>query len=47
MITPLSLRTSESLTVVITDAAGHEINYVVTALYLTMKEGKDVGPVAV
>lgn len=44
LITPLSVRSSESFRVVITDAEDHEINYVNTALTLTMKQGKDVGP---
>jgi len=32
---------------VITDKDGHEINYVRLALTLTMKQGKDVGPLQV
>ena len=41
------MKTSDSFKVIITDALGHEINYVIRALSLTMKQGKDVGPVSV
>ena len=37
MYTPLSMKTSDSFKVIITDSENHEINYVLTALSLTMK----------
>ena len=43
LFTPLSMKTSDSFKVIITDSQGHEINYVLTALSLTMKQGKDIG----
>ena len=39
------MKTTESFHVVITDKDGHEINYIRRALALTMKNGKDVGPI--
>ena len=45
MYTPLSMKTTESFQVVITDKDGHEINYIRRALALTMKNGKDVGAI--
>ena len=45
MYTPLSMKTTSSFHVVITDKDGHEINYIRRALALTMKEGKDIGEV--
>ena len=45
MFTPLSMKSSDTFEVVIKDTQGHEINYVRKALTLTMKQGKDVGPV--
>ena len=37
------MKTSDSFHVIITDSLGNEINYVETALSLTMKQGKDIG----
>ena len=37
------MKTSDTFTVIITDAEGYKINYVIIALTLTMKQGKDVG----
>ena len=45
MYTPLSMKTTESFHVVITDKDGNEINYIRRALALTMKNGKDVGTI--
>ncbi len=47
LYTPLSMKTSDTFKVNITDAEGRQINYVVSALSLTMKQGKDVGPLTV
>lgn len=47
LYTPLSMKTSDTFQMVITDKDGHEINYVRLALTLTMKQGKDVGPLQV
>ena len=43
--TPLSLKTSDSFEVVFTNNAKEEINYVQRAMSVTMKHGKDVGPI--
>ena len=42
LLTPISLRTSDSFVVTITDLMEHEINYSRTALSVTMKEGKEI-----
>ena len=44
MYTPLSMKTTSSFHVIITDKDGHEINFIRQALALTMKNGKDIGP---
>ena len=41
------MKTSDSFEVVITDKDAHEINYVERAMTITMKQGKDVGPVTI
>jgi hypothetical protein len=41
--TPVSVRTSHTFLVTITDGEGHIINYIDHALTVTMKRGTDVG----
>ena len=43
MYTPLSMKTSDSFEVSITDENLNEINFVRQALSVTMRRGKDVG----
>ena len=45
LITPISKETSDTFKVIITDAEGHEINYVDNSLSLTMAVGKDIFPI--
>ena len=45
LLTPISVKTSETFKVLITDKNLYEINYVEEALPITMKRGQDVGPI--
>lgn len=45
LLTPISVKSSDTFKVRITDSALHEINYVEEALPITMKAGQDVGPI--
>ena len=43
--TPVSVKTTETFVVIITDADEHEINYVNKTLTVTMQRGKDIGTI--
>ena len=45
--TPISTETSSTFKVIIYDKDGFEINYVVKALTITMRDGRDIGPIDV
>ena len=45
MLTPISVKSSETFRVRITDSNLYEINYVEEALPVTMRRGQDVGPI--
>ena len=44
LLTPISVESSDTFKVRITDAELYEINYVEEALTITMKQGQDIGP---
>ena len=45
--TPISTETSSTFTVVIEDKNGYEINFVRKSLSITMRNGRDIGPIDV
>ena len=45
LLTPISVKTSETFKIHITDKNLYMINYVEEALPITMKRGQDIGPI--
>jgi len=47
LLTPISTQTSSTFKLELTDSEGYKINYIEKALTITMRDGKDVGPLEI